>query len=110
MQVHCNEGVASHIGPESCAYGREGVCEALTGDRIGLAIEPRKLLSRVPTLCDRRKATRTGASSRVPARPGVVEDPWHVRTLLVRELGDLTVGQRRCAVRCSGPHREGEEP
>lgn len=23
MQVHCNEGVAIHIDPESCAVGRE---------------------------------------------------------------------------------------
>ncbi len=44
-----DEGVANHIGPESCAGDhescagdQEGVCEALTGDRIGRAIEPRK--------------------------------------------------------------------
>ena len=42
MQVHCNEGVANHIDPESCAGTREGVGEALTGARIGQAIEPRK--------------------------------------------------------------------
>jgi hypothetical protein len=33
-----------------------------------------------------------------------------VQTLLVREPGDLTVGQQpRCSV-LPGPHREGEEP
>ena len=30
------------IGPESCAGVREGVSEALTGERTGQAIEPRK--------------------------------------------------------------------
>ena len=35
MQVHHDEGVAIHIGPEPCAGIREGVGEALTGERIG---------------------------------------------------------------------------
>ena len=32
----------THIGPELCAGVREGVSEALTGERTGQAIEPRK--------------------------------------------------------------------
>ena len=35
MQVHRNEGVAIHIGPEPCAVGCEAALEALTGDRVG---------------------------------------------------------------------------
>jgi hypothetical protein len=35
VQVPCDEGVAIHIGPESCAVAREGLGEALTGERIG---------------------------------------------------------------------------
>ena len=35
------EGSAPHGGPESCAGVREGVGEALTGVRVGRAIEPR---------------------------------------------------------------------
>ena len=35
MQVHHDEGVAIHIDPESCAAVREGISEALTGERIG---------------------------------------------------------------------------
>ena len=35
MQVPCDEGLAIHIGPESCAVAREGLGEALTGVRIG---------------------------------------------------------------------------
>jgi len=35
------EGVANHDGPESCVDVREGGGEALTGVRVGRAIEPR---------------------------------------------------------------------
>ena len=35
MKVPCDEGVAIHIGPKSCAVAREGFGEALTGERIG---------------------------------------------------------------------------
>jgi hypothetical protein len=33
-----------------------------------------------------------------------------VQTLLVREPGDLTVGQQQGSACCPGPHRGGEEP
>jgi hypothetical protein len=42
VQVHYDEGVANRIDPESCAGAREDIGEALTGERIGQAIEPRK--------------------------------------------------------------------
>jgi hypothetical protein len=42
VRVLHDEGVANHIDPESCAGVREGIGEALTGERIGQAIEPRK--------------------------------------------------------------------
>ena len=35
MEVHCDEGVANHIGPEPCAGIREDAGEASAGDRIG---------------------------------------------------------------------------
>jgi len=35
VQVHHDEGVANRIDPESCASTREGIGEALTGERIG---------------------------------------------------------------------------
>ena len=35
MQVHYDEGIANHIGPEPCTGFREGAGEASAGDRIG---------------------------------------------------------------------------
>jgi len=42
VKVHDDEGVANHIGPESCAGLREGVGEALTGGCIG---QPLRIMS-----------------------------------------------------------------
>jgi hypothetical protein len=33
VEVHHDEEVANRINPESCAGGREGISEALTGER-----------------------------------------------------------------------------
>jgi len=41
MKVSYAEGLASYGGSESCVHAREGVCEALTGERAG------RVLSRV---------------------------------------------------------------
>jgi hypothetical protein len=35
VKVHCDEGVATHIGPEPCAGVREDVGEASAGEHIG---------------------------------------------------------------------------
>jgi hypothetical protein len=35
VRVHCDEGVANHVGPEPCAGNREGVGEASVGVRAG---------------------------------------------------------------------------
>jgi len=55
------EGVAIHGGPESCAGARESAGEALTGVRVGRAIEPRNHHFGVPTPSPWRKATRLAA-------------------------------------------------
>jgi len=107
VQVHYDEGVAIHIDPESCAPAREGIREALTGERTGQPLSRERNYSRAPTQSSTRKATRTGAqfASARTARRG--QRPWHVQTLFAREPGDLTSDR---SVRTDGPHGEGEEP
>ena len=108
MEVHHDEGVANHIDPESCAGAREGIGEALTGERIGQPLSRESTLipgADVVPLTEGNTDGRAIASAQT-ARRG--RRPWHVRTLLAREPGDLTVDQRRSVL--PGPHREGEEP
>ncbi len=97
MQVPHSKGVANHVVPESCAGHREVQGEALTGVRAGQPLSRVRNSIRVPTSSDLRKATRTGALSQAPVRPGVVEDPgMHVRSLHGnREISSLTVGAHR---------------
>ena len=95
MQVPYDEGVAIHIGPESCAVAREGLGEALTGVRIGQPLSRESFLFWVPTPCIWWKATYSGASARAPGRPGVVRDPGMCRRSLRgnREISRSTVRQ-----------------
>jgi hypothetical protein len=55
VKVHCDEGVASHIGPEPCAVVREGIGEASVGDRIGQPSSREIGLFWAPTLFCKRK-------------------------------------------------------
>ena len=95
MQVPCDEGVAIHIGPESCAVAREGLSEALTGERIGQPLSRESFLFWVPTPCRSWKARPLGASSRASGRPGVVRDLGMCRRSLRgnREISRSTVWQ-----------------
>jgi len=93
VKVHCNEGVAIRIGPEPCAGIREDVGEASVGDGIGQPLNHEiGIFSGADALLLAEGNTdgRVHASA-YAARRG--RRPWHVSTLLVRELGDLTVGQ-----------------
>ena len=46
MEVLYDEGLASHIGPESCGAAREDRDEALTGERAGRPLSRDRLLQR----------------------------------------------------------------
>jgi hypothetical protein len=109
VQVHHDEGVANRIDPESCADVREGIGEALTGERTGQPLSRESTLilgADVVPLTEGNTDGRDSASVQT-ARRG--RRHWHVRTLFAREPGDLMVGQRQQAC-CTGPCREGEEP
>jgi hypothetical protein len=107
VQVHCSEGVATHTGPEPCVGIREGDGEASAGERIGqpLSSESNVIPSAdVVSITEGNMDGRESASAR-PARRCL--RPWHVRTLLVREPGDLAADQHCYS---AGPRRKGEEP
>ena len=85
VQVPHDEGVAIHIGPESCVDGREAVREALTGVRVGQPLSGVRLPVRS---ADALQSAEGHMSWRVSASAGrlrVVVRPWHARTSLVRE-------------------------
>ena len=99
----------NRIDPESCANIREGIGEALTGDRIGQPLSRESTLilgADVVPVTEGNTAGRDNASAQT-ARRGLRH--WHVRTLFAWEPGDLMVGQHQYAC-CTGPRREGEEP
>src|SRR6476620_7232641 len=75
VQVHHDEGVANRIDPESCADTREGIGEALTGERIG---QP---LSRESTLIlgadEQSRATGCGVGGAKGGGRGECESAKH---------------------------------
>ena len=106
MQVRCDEGLATHIGPEPCVGTRKGAGEASVGEGIG---QPLSRESQSPgadavssaegnTLRTHHRKVRTTRRGR---------RTWHVQMLLAREPGDLAIDRSAIA---AGPHREGEEP
>jgi hypothetical protein len=108
VKVRYDEGPAIRIGPEPCAGLREGVGEASVGERIGQPLSRESILlpgADVVPLTEGNTGGCDSASTR-PIRRG--HRPWHVRTLLAREPGDLRVGHPPHGA--GGPRREGEEP
>ena len=106
VKVRHDEGVANRIGPEPCVGAREGVGEASAGERTGQPLSRESYISRAPMALSSRKAKRAGASSRVPAWPGVVADPG----MCGRPLrGNREISRLAGGLRPVGPRREGEE-
>jgi hypothetical protein len=104
VRVPRSEGVANHTDPEPCGRVREDTAEASAGERIGQPLSrDRRMKPGADAVVSAEGNTHWRNSASVCAtRRG--RRPWHVRTLLVREPGDLMSG------RFGGPHREGEEP
>ena len=93
MRVHYDEGVANRIGPEPCVDVREEIGEASVGERTG---QPSSRESGFFPGADavplaEGNTDRWVTASAWPTRRG--RRPWHVRTLLAREPGDLMAGQ-----------------
>ena len=98
MQVPDNKDVANHVVPESCVAHREVRREALTGVRIGQPSSRERVnVSGADAVqkVEGNISERAIASARMTRRG---RRPWHVRTLLAREPGDLQ-SDRRCQYR-----------
>src|ERR1700692_412962 len=112
VQVHHDEGVANRIDPESCADTREGIGEALTGERIGQPLSRESTLilgADVVPVTEGNTDGRDNASAQT-ARRGLRH--WHVRTLFAREPGRVPELGSHESVRGargnSRPYRESE--
>src|SRR3954467_2729235 len=95
VRVHYDEGRANHIGPEPCDGPREGIGEASAGDRAG---QPLSRESSVIPDADAFPTAEVNTDGGVSASPRTVRRgprPWHVRTLLGREPGDLATDRRQ---------------
>lgn len=108
MKVHCDEGVATHIGPEPCAGLREGVGEASAGERTGQPLSCEILILPDADVVRMTEGNTGGCDSASIRSIRRGRRTWHVRTLLAREPGDLLVGHPLLGA--AGPRREGEEP
>jgi hypothetical protein len=97
VQVHHDEGVANRIDPESCAAAREGISEALTGERIGQPLSrDRKLIPGADAVCVAEgNRSKSANASTWTTRRG--RRHWHVRKFLAREPGDPTSDHRHVA-------------
>ena len=94
MEVLCDEGLASHIGPESCGAAREDRDEALTGERAGRPLSRDSQLQRGADVVELhgRQHGRVRYCEH-PSGPRVVVDPGMHRSSLLgnREISRLTV-------------------
>jgi len=89
VRVRRNEGLATHIDPKPCAGIREDAGEASAGERTGQPLSRESVLTQgadAVSVAEGNMAGHVSASVRSTLR-GL--RPWHVRTLLVREPGDL---------------------
>ena len=108
MKESHDEGVASHIGPESCAVVCKGQGEALTGVRAGRVLSRENYYALTGSSGSRRrrtvrKATADASIARDASAPCAVGDPVArtetPRTGIGRSPGRLRKRERR-------PHRE----
>jgi hypothetical protein len=95
VKVPHSKEAANHAVPESCVLYREVQGEALTGVRIGQPLShdsPFILGAHAVELAEGNMTERVIASA-LATRRG--RRPWHVRTLLTREPGDLQSDRQR---------------
>ena len=103
MEVPYGEGVANHIGPESCGEDSNVLAEALTGVRAGQVLSREILVNfGVPTRWVTWKATLAMSLSRDMTGPRAVVD--------LGKYGSILCGNREVLYlpleKVQGPHQE----
>lgn len=93
MRVHCDEGVANHIGPEPCAGRREVVGEASVGERAGQPLSRDSYVIPGADAVQNAEGNMEGRASASALTTRRGRRPWHARTLFAREPGDLSFDQ-----------------
>ena len=77
MQVSHDEGVAIHIGPESCAVARKGLGEALTGERMGKSREAHAGRRAMRFACSRAQGPGCGPlRGCYDGQRDMIDGPW----------------------------------
>jgi IS66 Orf2 like protein len=95
VKVPYDEGVANHIGPESCAGGREAVREALTGVRVGQPLSDETLLNRSAHAIQSAEGNMVRCAFASAGQLRAVCRPWHARTSSDREPRGLRSARHR---------------
>ncbi len=100
MRVHCDEGIANHIGPEPCGGPREGIGEASAGDRAGQPLSRESFVTPDADAFPTAEGNTDEGVSASLRRPGVVKDPsMHGRSLTGnREISRPTRGSPRVRI------------
>ncbi len=93
MQVHYDEGVASHIDPEPCVGCREATGEASVGERAGQPLSRDSCVIPGADAVQNAEGNMKGRASASASTTRRGRRPWHARTLFAREPGDLSSGQ-----------------
>jgi len=107
VQVHYDEGIATHIGPEPCADIREDVGEASAGERAGQPLSrDRKVIPGADAVCvaEGNIPERASASAWATRRG---QRTWHARKLLAREPDFLPIVKGRFSGAVTPPADEG---
>jgi len=97
VQVHYDEGVAIHIGPEPCVSVRKGRGEASAGGCIGQPLSRERSKPRDDDALSEAEGNTDGSASASIRTDRRGRRPWHVQMLLVREPGDPTSDRWRYA-------------
>ena len=81
MQVHYDEGIANHIGPEPCAGIREDAGEASAGERAGQPLSrDRKVIPGADAVCVAEgNMSKSANASAWATRRG--RRTWHARSM-----------------------------